>query len=520
MVDNLITVTIGNSRKVTSRPVWLTDKGMILKFVGIELPNYYVVDFARSVTDEALPVIGGAEGVAIPSELFHNADKIFAWLRITNGDNSHYTAYQVTIPLLQRSEISGSQPTPEQEDIIDQAIAAMNEAGSEAAAAAESAAQSAAEIDAKLGGGGITGEEYVTMFGGEFTVTTAADETHEHPYGEVNLTGDFDKNDAYRVTFDGDVYFVPAQLFTTEDHSGNASFTGYTYVGNLSLFHLPIDGTLNEQYDAPFLILRNKGKINVYTNVAGEHSVLVERIIFDFERIPANLIYGDMYVPFQQKKTTSKVYEGYSVGCNRFLDGRFMYAFGYGNVVSGEGACAIGAVNRASGSESMALGFNNTASGSYSTALGNSNSAIGSRSVATGQRTIALGGGSHVEGDGTRANANFSHVEGGGTYADASQMFTHIGGVNNAVSTETSNKTITVTRYNADGTVQSTSSPRTLGKYAEVIGNGDSDQARSNARTLDWDGNEGLAGGLTLGMGTEDEIHITPVQLKALLNLI
>jgi hypothetical protein len=58
---------------------------------------------------------------------------------------------------------------------------------------------------------------------------------------------------------------------------------------------------------------------------------------------------------------------------------------------------------------------------------------------------------------------------------------------------------------------------RTLGKYAEVIGNGDSDNARSNARTLDWDGNEKLAGGLTLGMGTANESSISAAQLSALL---
>jgi hypothetical protein len=108
MVDNVITVSIGNSRKITTRPAWLTDKGMILRFVGVDLPNYYVVDFSRSLTEQALPVIGTPEGVAIPSELFHNSDKIFAWLRLTQSDNVHFTVYQITIPLQQRSEISNS----------------------------------------------------------------------------------------------------------------------------------------------------------------------------------------------------------------------------------------------------------------------------------------------------------------------------------------------------------------------------------------------------------------------------
>jgi hypothetical protein len=41
-----------------------------------------------------------------------------------------------------------------------------------------------------------------------------------------------------------------------------------------------------------------------------------------------------------------------------------------------------------------------------------------------------------------------------------------------------------------------------------------------NARTLDWSGNESLAGGLTLGMGTSNEVTISAAQLKALLALL
>lgn len=37
------------------------------------------------------------------------------------------------------------------------------------------------------------------------------------------------------------------------------------------------------------------------------------------------------------------------------------------------------------------------------------------------------------------------------------------------------------------------------GNYVEIVGNGTADNARSNARTLDWSGNETLAGGLTTG---------------------
>lgn len=58
------------------------------------------------------------------------------------------------------------------------------------------------------------------------------------------------------------------------------------------------------------------------------------------------------------------------------------------------------------------------------------------------------------------------------------------------------------------------------GTYIEIVGNGNNSQQRSNARTLDWSGNEALAGGLTLGKGTSNETTITAAQLKALLAML
>lgn len=508
MVDNVITVSIGNSRKITTRPAWLTDKGMILRFVGVDLPNYYVVDFSKSLTEQALPVIGTPEGVAIPSELFHNSDKIFAWLRLTQGDNVHFTVYQITIPLQQRSEISNSQPTPEQEDIIDQAIEALNEAS----------------VDARLGGGGIFGKTYEPMFGGAFTVETAVDAGHgSHPYASTGIAGRIDKRYGYRVTFDGTEYVLPCQLLFYE-YGDPANIKVVEHLGNVGLYRSSMTGLLNDVYNVPFLVASDTeggsdpDTIRLYTKTAGSHTVLVERIVLDAAKVPATLIYGDEYVPFRNTHKLS-TFEVFSVGCNKFPSNpRFAYAFGYGNSVSAEGAVAFGVLHQVSSNGALASGYGNIASGPYSVATGLFNQAAGNSSHAEGMYATAGEPYAHAEGEACKAMAKGSHVEGGGNNATSSQMYAHISGVNNATTNETG-KTVTITRYNQDGTVAGTVS-RTLGKYAEVIGNGDSDNARSNARTLDWDGNEELAGGLTLGKGTENETAITPAQLKALLNLI
>ena len=47
----------------------------------------------------------------------------------------------------------------------------------------------------------------------------------------------------------------------------------------------------------------------------------------------------------------------------------------------------------------------------------------------------------------------------------------------------------------------------------EIVGNGTGANAKSNARTLDWSGNETLAGGITLGKGTANETSLTAAEL-------
>ena len=60
----------------------------------------------------------------------------------------------------------------------------------------------------------------------------------------------------------------------------------------------------------------------------------------------------------------------------------------------------------------------------------------------------------------------------------------------------------------------------TRGTYVEIVGKGTGNNARSNARTLDWSGNETLAGSITIGKGTSDEVTLTPAKLKQLLALL
>lgn len=150
--------------------------------------------------------------------------------------------------------------------------------------------------------------------------------------------------------------------------------------------------------------------------------------------------------------------------------------------------------NSAYGDASHAEGLGTAANGIASHAEGKGTIADAHYSHAEGNSCIANASNSHAEGNSTVANGSNSHAEGFGTIANRSSQ--HVFG-----------------EYN----VEETGDAYSKGAFVEIVGNGTANVSRSNARTLDWSGNESLAGTLTLGKGTADETTITAAQLKALL---
>lgn len=133
------------------------------------------------------------------------------------------------------------------------------------------------------------------------------------------------------------------------------------------------------------------------------------------------------------------------------------------NYTIGYYAFAEGMATKASGIAAHAEGRNNAATGDYSHVEGRVSTASGDYSHAEGHGTTASGEASHAEGNLTIANHQSQHVFGEYNIAD-----------------------------------DSTSAATSKGTYVEIVGNGISVSARSNARTLDWDGNEVLAGTLSV----------------------
>ena len=152
-----------------------------------------------------------------------------------------------------------------------------------------------------------------------------------------------------------------------------------------------------------------------------------------------------------------------------------------GNI--GPGSSAIGVDVEASGHTSHAEGVGTKASGYTSHAEGENTTASADKSHAEGEITIASGAASHAEGYGATASGYASHAEGGLTTASADSSHAE-GFYTNALS---ANQHVQG-KYNIEDTI---------GQYAHIVGNGSSIDNKSNAHTLDWNGNGWYAGKLS-----------------------
>ena len=163
----------------------------------------------------------------------------------------------------------------------------------------------------------------------------------------------------------------------------------------------------------------------------------------------------------------------------------------------GECAFAEGKHTKASGEGSHAEGMDTTASGNYSHAEGLNAQALGFGSHVEGFQTTASKSYSHAEGDGTTASGDTSHAEGG--YTTASGLYSHAEGYHTTASGARSHA-------EGKGTTASGENQQVQGKYniedeinAHIIGNGATDDARSNAHTVAWDGTAWYQGDVYVG---------------------
>ena len=191
-------------------------------------------------------------------------------------------------------------------------------------------------------------------------------------------------------------------------------------------------------------------------------------------------------------------YESHAEGFYTTASGNYSHAEGAGTTASFDYSHAEGSGTTASGYDSHSEGFRTTASGYDSHAEGYSTNifssvvtktnptnndiitawrskkfsvAKGTSSHVEGKDSLALGEYAHAEGSNTTASGHSSHAE--GSFTKASKDYQHVQG-----------------KFNIEDSA---------GTYADIIGNGTSDTARSNAATVDWSGNAWYAGDVYVG---------------------
>lgn len=170
------------------------------------------------------------------------------------------------------------------------------------------------------------------------------------------------------------------------------------------------------------------------------------------------------------------------------------------NLASGVYTWAEGNLSTASGPCSHAEGSQTTASGDCSHAEGGSTQATQPNAHSEGGGTTASGACSHAEGSGTTASGNVSHAEGYSTTASGIQSHTE------GTGTVANHKAQHVFgEYNLPDHSSALGTER--GNYVEIVGNG-TNLSSSNARTLDWNGNETLAGKLTVGVAPTGSMDV------------
>lgn len=189
-------------------------------------------------------------------------------------------------------------------------------------------------------------------------------------------------------------------------------------------------------------------------------------------------------------RTTASGNNSHAEGYQTTASGSASHTEGIATTASGDYVHAEGRLTTASGDCAHAEGHYTTASGRASHAEGYYNTASGTGSHAEGSHTTAIGSGSHAEGELTTASGMDSHV----------QNFRTIAGYNYQTA---------IGKYNDN-----------QGTSAFEIGNGTADDARSNALTVDWQGNVKTAGSVTENNGTRDiDLQISETTIQKYVDL-
>lgn len=310
----------------------------------------------------------------------------------------------------------------------------------------------------------------------------------------------------YHVIFNGDTYkCYTYPYYTGAITPGNA----WSTVRSLCIGSPKFYSDRNSQYSHPFSFAKlydfdTSGSSVTYTSrnafmvypVAENQvditaaSVSIVKYAIDVKSVDPVLMHDQNGAAFNPMSVHDGVLEPYAASATV----RASHAEGAGSNATATAAHAEGIFTNSGGYASHAEGVFTTASGN--------------ETHAEGLSTVASGTAGHAEGCGSRATASYSHASGWYSYArgyastatgyntDALGRYSFTSGVQSAANNDAAAAIGCGTR--ADSPYQFASGKYNardfFTKYAHIIGNGTDDYTRSNAYTLDWEGNGWFAG--------------------------
>lgn len=454
MGDNhIILAGYDPSGHTRTRSAYQYDYGQILRLEGFGemLPQTFEMHFGIG-NGKSVTMIGQDGDVVVPDQCLTKHGTITAWLYLHDTEADGETRYVIETAVKPRSEITKQEPTPVQQDVITQAIAALNNAVEETAGAvtdaenarddAEAAAQEAENQAATAGRQALNA----------FNSAQSASQSASAAAGSASA--------ASRSATSASAY---ASNANTSANSAEQS----------------ADDAAQSATDATQSAAEATQSANSAAQSAADaqHSAEnIENVVEVSDTEPTHeinklWILGQSGTPVQvptYAEHQTKADKADTVLDTTLSRGR------KANTNVGSGSVAFGTGVTASDSNSQAFGFSTTASGTNSHAIGYSTKASGHHSFASGYMTEAAGRESSAGGWRTIAKNKAQHVFGECNVPDPSE----------SVATE-------------------------RGTYVEIVGNGTNSNNRSNARTLDWDGNEELAGDLKVNAGTANEVSVS-----------
>lgn len=143
MTEIHIVDAIARTPECTTPAVWQYAYGLELRISGVTLPETFELQMCNDGDSQTKTAVGQNGVVQIYPEYLETGKDIFCYLFLHDAETDGRTVRKIVIPIKKREKPSDLEPTPVEQDVITQAIGALNRAVAQTAQDVESADASA-----------------------------------------------------------------------------------------------------------------------------------------------------------------------------------------------------------------------------------------------------------------------------------------------------------------------------------------------------------------------------------------